>query len=58
MPDIFSFFTRDTSSGLLWHQMNNAERVASAKNTGRLVWDGPNVNAAAPQLPRGRARCS
>ena len=49
-PDIFSFFTRDTSTGLLWHQMNDAERVASAKNTGRLVWDGPNVNATAPSL--------
>jgi hypothetical protein len=50
VPDIFSYFMRDTSSGLLWHQMNNAERVASAINTGRLVWDGPNVNAAAPSM--------
>ncbi len=50
VPDIFSFFMRDTSSGLLWHQMNNAERVASAINTGRLVWDGPNVNGAARSL--------
>ena len=48
IPDIFSFFARDTSSGLFWHQMNDAERVASATNTGRLVWDGPNVNATAP----------
>lgn len=54
IPDLFSFFMRDTKSGLLWHQMTDAERVASATNTGRLVWDGPNVNGAAPSfLPPG-----
>jgi hypothetical protein len=46
LPDIWSFFTRDTENGLLWHQMTNSQRAASAKKTGRLVWDGPNVNAA------------
>jgi hypothetical protein len=46
LPDIWSFFTRDTENGLLWHQMTNGQRAASAKKTGRLVWDGPNVNAA------------
>jgi hypothetical protein len=46
IPDIFSYFMRDIDSGLLWHQMNDAQRAASAHNTGRLVWDGPNVNAA------------
>ena len=49
-PDIFSFFIRDTSTGLLWHQMSDADRVASARNTGRVVWDGPNVNATAPSV--------
>ena len=33
--------------------MNNAERGASAINTGRLVWDGPNVHAAAPSFLSG-----
>jgi hypothetical protein len=49
-PDIFSFFVRDASTGLLWHQMSDAGRVASARNTGRVVWDGPNVNATAPSV--------
>ena len=52
MPDIFSVFTLDTTSGRRWNQMTNAERVVSATNTGRLVWAGPNVRAAAPELPR------
>ena len=47
-PDIWSHFARDTTSGLLWHQMTSAQRAASARNTGRLVWDGPNVTAAGP----------
>jgi hypothetical protein len=47
LPDIYSFYLRDNGSGLYWHQMTNAQRAASAKNTGRLVWDGPNVSAAA-----------
>jgi hypothetical protein len=50
LPDIWSFFMRDTGSGLLWHQMSNAQRRDSAKNTGRLVWDGPNVNASGPSF--------
>jgi hypothetical protein len=50
LPDIWSFFMRDVSSGLMWHQMNDAQRAASAHNNGRLVWDGPNVNAAGPSF--------
>jgi hypothetical protein len=47
LPDISSFYMLDNGSNLFWHQMTNAQRAASAKNTGRLVWDGPNVTAAA-----------
>ena len=53
LPDIYSVFALDTTSGLHWDEMNNAERRASAINTGRLVWDGANVHAAAPSFLSG-----
>ncbi len=49
-PDIFSLFTLDTSTGLTWDQMTNAQRVASAINTNHVVWIGPDVTAAAPSV--------
>ncbi len=45
--DIFSRFLLDNTNGLRWHQMNNAQRVASAINTGHLVWDGPRTTQQA-----------
>ena len=42
-PGIFDYFTMDLDSGLRWHQMNNSQRVASAINTNKLMWVGPNA---------------
>ena len=50
LPDIYTRFTFDTLIGLHWNQMTNAQRVASAINTNRVVWDGPDVTAAAPSI--------
>ena len=44
-PGIFDYHILDMTTGLHWTQMNNGQRVASAINTGNLVWDGPNVTA-------------
>lgn len=39
-PGIFDFFLQDNTSGKKWNAMTNAERQASAINTGNLVWVG------------------
>jgi hypothetical protein len=39
--------TLDVTTGEHWNEMTNAERVASAINTGEVVWDGPIGQAAA-----------
>jgi hypothetical protein len=49
-PDIFAHFTLDNTTGLHWDEMNNSQRAQSANNTGKLVWDGPGVLAAAAGL--------
>jgi hypothetical protein len=50
LPSIWDDFLTDTSLGLNWTSMTNAQRAASAVNEGHLVWNGPNVNAAVPQV--------
>jgi len=52
-PDIFSVFTLDMTSGLHWTEMTQAQRQASAINTGNLVWDGSNVTAEVPETLYG-----
>ena len=47
-PDTYSRHLLDITTGLTWEQMNDAERVASAINTGNLVWNGSGANDAAP----------
>ena len=47
-PAIWDHFLLDTTTGLHWKDMTNAQRVTSAINTRRLVWDGAGVTAAAP----------
>ncbi len=48
MPDIFTEFILDTTAGKTWVQMSSdAERQASATNTGHVVWSGAHANAAA-----------
>lgn len=49
-PSIFDDFLFDTISSLLWKDMTDAQRVASAINTRRLVWNGFNVKTAVPQV--------
>jgi hypothetical protein len=55
-PDVYSRFMFDNTTGLHWHQMSNAQRQASAINTGNVVWNGPAVNAAAPSFLAKRPR--
>jgi hypothetical protein len=43
-PSIYDFFLTDDTTGKTWVQMTNAERKASAINTGNLVWSGGNVD--------------
>ncbi|MDT4966386.1 MAG: hypothetical protein QOJ64_1123 [Acidobacteriota bacterium] len=49
-PSIFDRFLLDNSTGKTWDTMTDAERVASATNTGHLVWTGAQVNASAPNV--------
>lgn len=46
--DIYSVHTLDTTTGLTWDQMDNAQRAASAVRNGKVVWNGEAVTAAAP----------
>src|SRR6266851_5178727 len=43
----------DLNRGLHWNQMTPTERAASARIPRKLVWDGPNVIAAVPQILTG-----
>jgi uncharacterized repeat protein (TIGR01451 family) len=54
-PSIWDDFLLDNTTNKTWSIMTNAERVASALNTGRLVWNGGNVTSAIPQVlqPQG-----
>jgi len=67
-PSIWDAFIFDNTTNKTWDQMTPAERVASAKNTGQLVWNGANVTGDVPLVlqpsggsfigadPQGRAR--
>ena len=55
-PDTFERHILDLTSGLHWHDMNNAQRVASAINTGNIVWDGSAVTGAAKYVLGGVPR--
>jgi uncharacterized repeat protein (TIGR01451 family) len=54
LPDIFSSFLYDRSLQRHWPQMTDAERRASAINTGNLVWSGENAIRAAPAFLSGQ----
>ena len=47
-PSIYDMFLRDNTTGKLWPNMTDSERVASAVNTGNLVWIGSQVTSAVP----------
>jgi hypothetical protein len=46
--DIYARHTFDTTTGLFWDQMTQAQRAASAIRFGRVVWEGPNVSEGVP----------
>lgn len=55
-PTIYDKFLFDNSTGKTWPAMTDAERVASAVNTGHLVWNGPQVLADVPGVLSGTPR--
>ncbi len=48
IPDIYSTYVADNSTGKNWIDMTDAERVVAAKNNGHLVFFGQNVKDEAP----------
>lgn len=53
-PDIWARFLFDTTAGLTWFQMNDAQRKDSAVNTNNVYWNGANVRVASGFLSDGR----
>lgn len=49
-PTIYDRFLIDVTSGKSWLQMTDAERAASALNSRKLAWDGPQVLADVPSV--------
>ncbi len=56
--DIYARHVYDRSVSLFWNQMTDAQRVTSARNSGNLFWDGPNLNAASGFMEFGREASS
>ncbi len=55
VPDVFSTYIYDAATGLHWDQETDAQRVTSAVNTFKLLWDGPATRFMAPlTLANGR----
>jgi len=50
---VYDRFLRDDTTGKLWIDMTSSERVASAIDTGNLVWAGPQVTADVPNVLSG-----
>lgn len=48
--DVYSRFTLDISNGLLWSDMTQAQRAASAIRWSQVAWNGPTVTAAASSV--------
>lgn len=49
-PSIYDRFLLDITTGKLWSDMSNAERVTSAINFQNLVWIGSQVTASVPTV--------
>jgi hypothetical protein len=56
LPSIYDRYLFDNQTGKTWPQMTDAERAASAINTGRLVWNGPQVVNDVPGVLSGTPR--
>ncbi len=50
LPSIWDDFLLDNTTNTTWTLMTPAQRVASAVNTGHLVWTGGNLSSAIPQV--------
>lgn len=50
LPDVYNRFLFDSTAGKTWPEMTDAERAASAINPRHVVWNGPEVIAAAPTV--------
>jgi PA domain len=50
IPSIYSTFMFDNTVGKLWVDMTDAERLASATNTGNVVWNGARVRNDAAMI--------
>jgi hypothetical protein len=50
MPDVYNMYMLDTSTGMRWPAKTNAERVASAVNSRKVVWTGITTTNAVPQV--------
>src|SRR5688572_16212419 len=55
-PSIYDRYLFDNTSAKAWPQMTDAERVASAINTGNLVWVGPRAVSDVPSVLSGTPR--
>jgi hypothetical protein len=53
LDDVFSRNLEDHSTGKLYPEMTDAERVSASQNTGNLHWVGANVVAASGRLTGG-----
>ena len=51
-PSIWDHYLMGTTTGLLWKDMTNAQRVTSAISLDKLVWTGAGVNSALPGVLR------
>ncbi len=55
-PAIWEYHMFDPQQNKRWIDMTNAERVTSAVTPLNLVWDGPAVSAAVPEVLWGRPK--
>ena len=53
-PDVYTTHMFDRTTNKFWNNMTNAERQASALNTGNVLWNGFNVRNASGTLTAGR----
>jgi len=52
-PDVYERHIRDNTLGMTWDNMTQAQRAASAVNTGNVVWNGNCVTTRAPEVLGG-----
>jgi hypothetical protein len=50
LPDVYTLYSLDLTTGMTWDMMTDAERQASAINGPNVVWNGPSVNGMAPMV--------